>query len=158
MPETICRICSKKFYAKPSHLKRGWGMYCSRGCQHKSLLKGKLVKCAVCAKKIWRIPKDFKNSKSKKFFCGKHCQTIWRNQFFSGPKHPNWKNGENVQYRKILINNNVKRICNICGNKDKRVLVVHHLDKNHRNNDVKNLTWLCLNCHYLVHKHNENLK
>lgn len=158
MAEVKCKICGKKFYAKPSHIKRGWGLYCSRKCQHKSLLKGKFVKCAVCGKETWKIPKDFKNSKSGNFFCDKHCQTIWRNKLFSGPKHPNWKNGENVAYRKILIENNIKQICNVCGNSDVRVLAVHHLDKNHKNNDIKNLIWLCLNCHYLVHKHNEKIK
>lgn len=158
MPQVNCKICGKEFYAKPSHQKHGWGKYCSRGCQHKGQLRGEFINCAVCQKKIWKTPKALKGSKSGKYFCGKHCQTIWRNKFFSGTKHPNWKDGENVEYRKILTDNNIKQICNVCGNTDKRVLVAHHIDRNHRNNDIKNLTWLCLNCHYLVHKHNENLK
>jgi predicted HNH restriction endonuclease len=28
---------------------------------------------------------------------------------------------------------------------------VHHIDKDRTNNTLKNLAWLCHNCHYLVH-------
>jgi hypothetical protein len=154
MPDVKCKICKKKFYAKPSHLKRGWGKYCSAECQYKGMLKGKFVKCFVCGKEIWRTPKNFKNSKSDKFFCNKSCQTTWRNQYYSGPKHPNWQGGEHIEYRNLLLKSSVSRVCKICGTRDKRVLIVHHKDKKHRNHNVKNLVWLCLNCHFLVHKYN----
>ena len=42
-------------------------------------------------------------------------------------------------------------ICKRCGLDDKRVLAVHHIDQNHFNNKPENLTWLCQNCHFLVH-------
>jgi len=158
MPQVKCKVCGKEFYAKPSHLRVGWGKYCSQECHHKGLLKGKFVKCDICGKETWKRPKALKHSKSGKFFCSKSCQTLWRNKFFSGPRHPNWKNGENVAYRNILIDSKIKPICNICGIKDKRILIAHHIDKNHRNNKVDNLVWLCLNCHYLVHKHKEKIK
>jgi predicted HNH restriction endonuclease len=41
--------------------------------------------------------------------------------------------------------------CLLCKEKDKRVFAVHHVDGNHKNNKVSNLTWLCHNCHHLVH-------
>ncbi len=157
MPQVRCKICDKEFYAKPSHLKRGWGLYCSRECQHKSLLKGKFVSCVICKKKTWRIPRDLRKSRSKKFFCSKSCQTIWRNRYYSGPKHPNWKGGDHVEYRKLLAQNGITPACKICGQKDKRVLIVHHKDKNHRNHKIDNLVWLCLNCHHLVHNYNESI-
>ncbi|MBI4281264.1 HNH endonuclease [Candidatus Uhrbacteria bacterium] len=41
--------------------------------------------------------------------------------------------------------------------KNNRVLLVHHIDENRKNNVLSNLVWLCRNCHFLVHKYNENM-
>jgi predicted restriction endonuclease len=41
--------------------------------------------------------------------------------------------------------------CELCGyNKYKEALEVHHIDKNRRNNNIKNLMVLCPNCHRLL--------
>lgn len=153
MPIVNCRICNTEFYIKPSHQAKGYGKYCSRKCLAKGQLKGKFVECDICSKKVWRAPKDLPKSKSGKYFCSKSCQTQWRNRYFSGIRHPNWKNGEHQEYRNRLIQSNRKSVCVNCGLRDDRILVVHHLDKNRANNKLTNLTWLCLNCHYLIHNH-----
>lgn len=154
MPLVHCKICGKEFYAKPSWLKHGWGKYCSSKCQYKAQLKGKFVYCEICGKKIWRRPCQLKHSKSKKFFCSKSHQTLWRNRTFSGPRHPNLRGGESIKHKKILIQSGIKPVCKLCACKDKRVLVVHHLDKNKKHNNIKNLVWLCHNYHHLVHHYN----
>lgn len=115
-----------------------------------------LVRAPGCGKKIWRAPKDLKHSKSGKFFCSKSHQTLWRNKVYSGPNHPLWTGGEST-YRKTLIENGISPICARCGEKDQRVLTVHHKDGNRKNNTIKNLVWLCLNCHHLVQRHNESI-
>ena len=153
MPLVRCKLCKKEFYAKPSLLKRGWGKYCSGKCQYKAQLKGKFVYCQICRKKIWRKPRQLNLSKSKKYFCTKSHQTLWRNSIFIGPRHPNWKGGENIAYKKLLIKNRIKSVCKLCRCKDERVLAVHHLDRNRKHNNIKNLVWLCHNCHHLVHSH-----
>jgi hypothetical protein len=66
--------------------------------------------------------------------------------------HGNWSNGQ-ATYRDRLKKSKQKRECQKCGIADKRVLIVHHKDKNRSNNEIENLTWLCCNCHYLVHHH-----
>jgi len=157
MPYIDCIICNKPFYVKPSHQKLGYGKYCSIKCRSESQKKGQYIACAVCNKKSWKRPLELKRSKSGLHFCSKSCQTIWRNQYFSGPKHPNWKDGKNKDYRKIIRKSNRREECNMCGCKDTRVLVVHHIDKHRENNDPKNLIWLCMNCHYLIHKHSEKI-
>lgn len=151
MPEIKCKICSNKFYAKPNWIKRGWGKYCSRKCYHESNKKGKLVKCFICNKQIYKSRKALKGSKSKKYFCSKTCQTIWRNSMvFVGKNHSNWKDGE-FTYKNILLKSNKKRICALCSENDVRILAAHHLDRNRKNNNIVNLIWLCHNCHFLIH-------
>ena len=135
MPTIICRICSKKSYIKPYHLKIGGGKYCSRKCQTIGQRRGKFINCYTCNKLAWKMPKELKHSKSGKFFCTKRCQTIWRNVFFSGEKHPFWKGGLHG-YRHILLRSHAEQMCKFCKLKDKRILAVHHLDKNRMNNKI----------------------
>ncbi len=158
MPQVNCKICRKEFYVKPSFLKRGWGKYCSIPCHRIGSRTGKFLTCSVCGKEIWRTPKDLRCSKSGKFFCSKSCQTLWRNKLFSGPKHPNWHGGKFIDYRGILLKTSKKPICKLCSNNDTRVVVAHHIDKNHENHHSSNLIWLCHNCHYLVHNYKIPIK
>ncbi|MDO8435796.1 MAG: HNH endonuclease signature motif containing protein [bacterium] len=158
MPEVSCKICGKKFYAKPSWLKIGHGKHCSRECQYKSQLRGRFVHCNVCGKETWRPPKQLTNSKSGKFFCSKSHQTLWRNQVYSGSNHPLWKGGNHQEYRTFLLRSGAPQKCRLCGCEDKRVLIAHHLDGKRNNNIIKNLIWLCFNCHHLVHYYKDKVK
>jgi len=154
MPYINCKICSNEFYAKPNWIKKGHGKYCSKKCQHESQKNGKIIKCFTCDKQAYRPGSDIKKSKSKKYFCGKSCQAIWRNTILnSGLNHSNWKGGERA-YRNILIRTKMPQICKKCATNDTRILIVHHLDKDRKNNNPMNLVWLCHNCHHLVHIHN----
>ena len=151
MANAKCLVCKTEFYIKPSHQKKGWGKYCSISCRTKSQFKGKYLNCFICSKEIYRSPKDLKNSNSGKFFCSKSCQTVWRNKvLFVGKNHSNWKHGISA-YRRILKATEKEQICTLCRTGDIRVLIVHHKDKNRKNNTIDNLVWLCHNCHYLVH-------
>src|SRR3989338_1430083 len=150
MPQVQCRVCSEKFYAKPSHIVLGHGKYCSLTCRHKAQLKGRFVGCHICSKEVWRMPKDLSRAKSNKFFCSKKCQTIWRNKLFSGMMHPLWRGGEST-YRKRMKEGGIFEQCKRCKINDPRVLAVHHVDKNRKNNDLENLVWLCHNCHFIIH-------
>ena len=154
MPQVQCKICSKGFYAKPNWLKNGWGKYCSRTCKSEGQKNGKFVECFICAKAVYKTQKELRVSKSKKYFCTKTCQTIWRNSIvYVGKSHWNWKGGEHVEYRDRLQGSGIRKYCRVCNTDDKRILCVHHLDKNRKNNALENLMWLCHNCHYLVHHH-----
>lgn len=153
MSVVSCKICRQKFYVKPYWLRLGWGKYCSRTCQWEGQKTGKMVPCFMCGKKAYKSGKDLRVSKSKKYFCTKSCQTIWRNTIeFIGPKHPNWRGGNSSEiYRNILKRSGKKEVCGLCRTRDKRVLAAHHIDHNHRNNKTRNLSWLCHNCHFLIH-------
>ncbi len=157
MPIVECKICSKKFYGKPFFLKRGHAKYCSQKCMRVGSRTGRIVNCHSCGKEVYKTQKALKGSKSKMYFCTKSCQTKWRNSVFIGPKHANWKSGR-YSYKSVMLRNKVPKICKICKNKDGRVLAVHHLDKNKKNNNLSNLIWLCHNCHFLVHHNKETIK
>ena len=155
MPLVPCKICERNFYIKPSHQRLGWGKYCSRDCQVKSQFNGQLVKCFICEQKIYRSKAHLKRSLSGKYFCSKTCQTLWRNQVYSGENSTHWKTGIRA-YRDILQRSDKETICTLCKAIDKRILIVHHIDHNRKNNILENLTWLCFNCHFLVHHFKES--
>lgn len=150
MPLTNCIVCSKLFNAKPFNIRRGMGRFCSILCKSLGTRKRLKHKCLICGRDVEKTPSQVARSKSGKFFCGKSCQTIWRNKEFSGEKNKNWKGGFSG-YRKILMKNGHLQVCSLCYVNDVRVLAAHHIDKNHKNNSKENLTWLCHNCHHLVH-------
>ena len=150
MPRVSCRVCSSIFYVKPNRLERGWGKYCSKECRSLGFRRGKYVACDQCGKEIYKTLKEQRGSKSGRLFCGKSCQTKWRNSVYRGSNHTNWKGGESA-YRDILLRASVERLCRKCGTTDERILAVHHKDKNRKNNNLENLIWLCHNCHFLVH-------
>lgn len=145
-----CKICNTLFYAKPGHVKRGWGIYCSRTCHYSDTIEKVKKECETCKKPVFVVRSKIIRSKSGKFFCNKSCQTKWRNRQYVGNKHSNWKDGLN-SYQSILDRNKVPRICLLCKITDIRILVTHHVDENHRNNELSNLARLCHNCHHLVH-------
>lgn len=153
MVQVSCRTCGETFLAKPSHIKNGFAKYCSVMCSHESARTGVWVLCSGCGKKVYRTPKYINQSKSKKYFCSKSCQTVWRNKVFSGERHANWKHG-NASYRSIMTRAGREQQCELCHMTDTRVIEVHHKDRNRLNNDLVNLAWLCRNCHFLVHHHN----
>lgn len=107
--------------------------------------------CNICGKKVYKSQADLKKSKSGMRFCSKSCQTKWRNTIvFVGNNHANWKTGVTA-YRRLLDATDKIKECALCSSKDTRVLIVHHLDHNRSNNNIDNLTWLCCNCHFLIH-------
>lgn len=150
MPVVTCFKCKKIFNRKPSQIALSKKQYCSLACARQAQRNGKKVACFVCGLETYKSKKELRVSKSKKYFCGKSCQTKWRNSYFIGPKHGNYKSGR-YSYRSVLERNKIQRVCNFCRTEDRRILAVHHVDLNHFNNKLNNLRWLCHNCHFLVH-------
>ncbi len=150
----VCKKCDSIFTVKPSHLSYGHGKYCSAKCQHEAARTGKWLICEGCGKDVYRTPKYINASKSKKYFCDKSCQAIWRNKEFSGARHANWQHGGG-SYRSIMKRAGREAVCELCETKDERVIEVHHKDKDRRNNALSNLAWLCRNCHYIVHHYDD---
>lgn len=152
MAQRNCKICGTVFYTKPSHIKLGWGLYCSMLCKGQDEKNGKTVECAICKKAVYRTAKELrKTSVTKKFFCNKSCFAVWKNKnMFVGSGHPGWKDGPSSYRAKLLRSGRIAQ-CEFCELDDIRALVAHHRDSNRKNNALSNLIWLCHNCHYLLH-------
>lgn len=147
-----CLTCSKIFLTKKSHIKIGWGKYCSQPCSYQSKKTGSFFACGICKKELYRNKLEITRSKSGRFFCNKSCFAVWKNShILLGEKHVSWKGGIH-SYRQSMLRNKITPFCADCGITNLKVLVTHHIDQNRKNNKISNLKWLCRNCHYLEHK------
>ena len=157
MSQVRCQTCKSYFYAKTSWLKNGKGKYCSIACYTKNKRTGKIINCFVCGKEAYKPLKELNKSQNRKFFCSRTCSTPWRNSLLVGKKHPNWKHGE-FSYKETMKRSKISQKCLLCGSKNRKVIIVHHVDKNRKNNILGNLAWLCRNCHFLVHHYEDEGK
>lgn len=139
-----CDYCGIKFYKKPSQIRRSLRNFCSEKCQHTANRRGKITKCFLCKKEIYKSRKALIESKGSRNFCSKKCALRWQR----GKNHENWKVGVTT-YKRFLEGAMPPR-CAICNLTDRRILIAHHVDFNRQNNTLNNLTWLCYNCHFLV--------
>ena len=91
------------------------------------------IYCLNC-QKIFKVSPSRKDTSK---FCCKKC----KNEFLIKTKIS--------LYRKIAFINLPKFCAKCFSNKS---LIVHHLDKNRRNNQLNNLIILCRSCHYKIHQ------
>ncbi len=154
-----CPICSKDFEVSKRYynnsIKGGWKIYCSKECMILSKTKVVHCKCSNCNKDIIKRPSQILKSKTGNIYCSKSCSNSKNNTIFkSGENHPNYTTGYgSYRNRKLKIS---EEKCEICGINDKRVLEVHHIDNNRKNNNLNNLKLLCANCHKIEH-YNESV-
>ena len=145
-----CQKCRAVFFAKPNWVRMGMAKFCSRTCTQLARRTGKIVNCHQCGLEVYKSGKDLRKSKSKNYFCTKKCSLTWHNADRFGSKHQNWKFAS-FAYKSRMRRSAQKEVCVLCQSHDSRILAVHHIDQNRKNNQLKNLAWLCHNCHFLVH-------
>lgn len=157
--EKDCLNCGEKFMAVKTEVKRGNGKFCSRSCssQHRADHLEKHppnVSCANCGKEFYRTVSQVKKSKSGLFFCGRTCKD--RSQRIGGIKEimPDHY-GQGASHYRNICKAHHDMICVVCG--EDKIVAVHHYDKNHDNDDPKNLVPLCPTHHKYVHSRYEYL-
>lgn len=142
-----CEQCNNEFIRR-CYKDNEWELrqkYCSKECSGISSRNRKFVECDWCHK--WF---DKPNSKVGEYnFCSRLCkenaQSIEGGFKEIQPNH--YGNGEYVKYR-VLAFKKYEPICSSCGWKDNiKLLDVHHIDENRKNNALDNLIILCPNCH-----------
>ena len=65
-----CIVCGKDFLVKEYLVKKRYGLYCSRKCQHEDYPEKIIKTCPQC-NKIYYVPPSWAN---KRTFCSKKCQ------------------------------------------------------------------------------------
>ncbi len=136
--EKICSNCKNKFTHSRSTNKK----HCSRECYDLSRNNGfkpeEILNLAMDGKKYYEIAEEV----------GIDASSVSRMLTKIGhKKHPTRKN-----YRFIALNNIKILKCKKCGYYEfEKILIVHHLDGDRKNNKKENLCVLCPNCHALAH-------
>jgi hypothetical protein len=144
-----CSKCGKFFWRPKREVKRikRNKIYCSRECTRVRFK----VECKYCGKEFERSLSRKENSKSGFYFCSRKCKDLAQHvEYGLNDMWPNhYKDGSWGKYRKRALKE-YENQCSNCENKDVRILDVHHIDSNRKNNKVENLILLCRNCHGLV--------
>ena len=144
-----CKYCGKEFEQYESIVKKGGGKFCS-------------ISCGTTFRNLTNNPS--KNPEVRMKISKNHADISGvKNPMYGrkGALAPSYIDGRSKfkgeTYKKILIASGKEHKCIVCGSEDK--LQVHHIDCNHKNNEIDNLTWLCSNCHQnIIHKRKRNEK
>jgi hypothetical protein len=135
-----CAICAKEFFVIRFREKRA--KYCSRTCYYKAMTRvGTIdVECSACGKHFMRAPS---RSKYPNPCCSIKCRGLLMRR-----EQP----GSAASARAWFLRRGFIMSCNRCGdNKHPEILIVHHKDRNRKNNAVSNLEIICPYCHALEH-------
>ena len=122
---------------------------CPKCSEEKNNINRIKVECAYCGKEFY-IPKSRLNkSKSGLYFCCREhkdlAQRIDSGNRFNSMRPAHY--GTSSEYRTLAFRS-YPHECKVCGwNEDERILEVHHIDGNRKNNNIDNLCILCPTCH-----------
>lgn len=130
-----CKTCGYEWSISPSTIMpNNVAQHSFSGCPE---CKYQEVECSYCHKKFKRLKSQIK---TENVFCSKECGNRFKNESVKILD-------DGTAYRRNAFNTYPHK-CAICGyNEDERVLEVHHLDENRRNNVIENLVILCPICH-----------
>lgn len=108
-------------------------------------------KCLFCNKDIFVSPYLQRIGSGK--FCNAECYAKWQSENRVFEKNYSWKGGSEHTYRcharRIIKKHNIPQICSFCG--AAKHIIIHHKDKNVKNNALSNLQPLCSSCHVNLH-------
>jgi len=107
------------------------------------------VECFHCKNDMLVIEREHQHPKKEKYFCSRRCANT---QGGIANAKRNELNG-GAHYRTIAMRYN-KHECLVCG--FDKILAVHHVNKNHKDDSKENLVLLCPNHHQLLHSRYED--
>ena len=97
-----------------------------------------IKQCPICEKEF----ETLKGHPREKMTCGYSCSNTY---FRSGENNPNWKQSS---YRTTCFEYH-KKECVVCG--EDKIVAIHHIDENRKNNELSNLIPLCPTHHQYWH-------
>ena len=138
--DKTCTVCGKTFNVILCRKDRA--KYCSRSCYYKAMTKvGSIrIQCSICSKEMLRSPS---RTKYPNPCCSVRCRGILKRSE---------KPGTANTVRQWMVTRGLFTSCNRCGyDSHPEILVVHHKNRNRRDNEASNLEILCPNCHAIEH-------
>jgi endogenous inhibitor of DNA gyrase (YacG/DUF329 family) len=136
-----CLLCHKEFLVNRWKASQ---KFCSVKCsgRHNEKYGGSVkMPCATCGQLVSRSPGKVRG----KVYCGYKCMAVGKT--LAAPRTNNWAN-----VRAWFSRFNRMSECECCGFKElPGILVIHHKDRDRKNNALSNLTVLCPNCHATEH-------
>ena len=150
-----CETCKELFQAPVKEINRGNGRYCSIDCGKRRIRIPKIrehnTTCAYCSISFWSRNLNKGTSKSGLLFCCREHKDLA--QRIGGieaiqPLRYRGKIEPSYTYHEFAVRNHGNK-CNRCGYDE--FVIVHHKDRDRKNNSLENLEVLCPNCHALEH-------
>jgi len=139
----------KKFWRPVTLIRQQKNFFCSHTCADNFLKSPKTLHvCANCGKEFTLNEYRTKRKQATPHrFCSRKCKDEAQCIGGTCPElTPQYKNGIHI-YRKWAFAH-YPHECAHCGwKKYPKILVVHHLDRDRKNNKIENLMILCPTCH-----------
>lgn len=138
--QKTCAVCGAAFSV--IRFRKDTAKHCSKKCYYKAMNKCGTVEltCSVCGTTFRRPPY---RAKYKRPCCSIKCRGLLQRT-----EQP----GSAATARNWLARRGFFLVCNRCGyDSHPEILVIHHRDRNRKNNAVENLEILCPNCHAVEH-------
>lgn len=126
MKEFICPNCNK------STFKHAKGLCIT--CYKKLTWKPKLVTCKRCKRNLPHHSKGL---------CTSCYNSVFRIDYIKSANYKKWYGLDTESYKKLT------KECVLCG--FDKIVELHHLDRDTKNSDEKNLIGLCPNHHRMLH-------
>lgn len=123
--------------------------YCSPKCSSKAQCNKIKLNCNFCEKEFEISPSKLKKSKSGLHFCSRECKDLAQSIDYSILKIKHYDNGSACYRTKAFRHKDNE--CEDCGESQKFMLIVHHINGDRTNNSLDNLEILCRNCHTKRH-------
>lgn len=129
-----CEYCTNKYSSIPSANRQ----FCSSSCKNKFIYNFHP-----------EVKQKIKQTITQQY---KEGRIAWNKNKFIVPN----RNRRQRYYRRLILEISNKPCCNRCGNEGK--LLVHHKDRNTKNDDWLNLEPLCYSCHSKEHNLEKNFR
>ncbi len=153
MPELKCPVCGDLFHVEPMAMKLSLRKTCSMKCKGISSLRGETRECASCGKQFYVARSIAKRRLA--IYCSNSCsQAPKKKDKVAGgggyvwvhcPGHSSATNGGLAPEHRLVAEAKIGRPI-VPGE------VVHHLDRDKKNNNAVNLLVLSRAEHLLVHR------
>jgi len=148
-PNRTCDWCGEPYYARASHLAKGWDRHCSDVCRENQKWASWRRECLICGKAFFPKPSQVEQGKGK--YCSIECSAKAQSTSEKVSEKDMLNAKAKVKYA-LKIGRLTRKPCSVCGQKDSEA---HHQDYS----KPLDVIWFCRKHHTLWHQFlNESMK